>query len=73
MTSSSNSKPRISSQENSVGESGFPEALIEDIVSSGEGTWGGNYKENQLDEQKMCNASLRYLRNQVTKFAKVYM
>ena len=38
MTLPSNSKPRISSQENSVGESGFPEALIEDIVSSGEGT-----------------------------------
>ena len=72
MTSPSNSKPRISSQENSVGESGFPEALIEDIVSSGEGTWEVNYEENQQDEQKMCNASLRYLRNQITKFAKVY-
>gem|GEM_PF-6728347 len=34
MTSPSNSKPRISSQENSVGESGFPEALIEDIFAA---------------------------------------
>ena len=34
MTSPSNSKPLISYQENSVGESGFPEALIEDIIAA---------------------------------------
>ena len=34
MTSPSNSKPLISSQENSVGESGFPGALIEDIFAA---------------------------------------
>ena len=34
MTSPSNSKPRNSTQENSIGESGFPKALIENIFAS---------------------------------------